>query len=355
MRKIVAAVGTIIGFIALASFTIFFVMSPPASGVDLPADSLTANIALNAPGGAPALTPPPVTPDLAATTSAPASTPAEEPSTTPSPVPTPALNPAPSPTATPTPVPTPAPTPAEPAIFSPVVLTENSDTPPLATTTITVSATPPPPPPSSEPAAPQGTGANLALPYRESNFAGDANWQTTWGAETVTNEGSLQLAAGANSIGGAVYLKNDPLWTNYAMNAVVDLAGGQTFGLMADYHDASNYILCEYTASPGTVNVQFDQFTDGYKTALTPRVAIPWGNASGTAEDSTSPDLNVAIAVHGVYGSCSLNGQLVSNEGAGPGKVPMSQSGSGTIGFTVSDPTPGTSRLTVKSVSVAAD
>ena len=132
---------------------------------------------------------------------------------------------------------------------------------------------------------------------------------TTW-------SGAMDLSAGLGSTGGAVYLKNSAAWTNYAMTAAVDWLSGQTIGLMADYSDASNYILCGYTKTgSSTVVEQLFQYRDGNEVPLSPAATVPRDDGSST--------ISLSIEVSGVYGTCLLDGQSVSNSGIGPGRAAM--------------------------------
>ena len=331
MKKVLAALGATAGFIGLASFAIFFVETVGSGNFSwptLPAGNLTADISANVPQGTVA-TPPTDVPDA--------------------PAPPPLIAPvADTVTAEPlvqAPTPTPLPPPAP-------VLTAIGDTSPAtsteATATIEVTTTTPTPPPTplsiQEPQI-AGSGDDLSLPYDESNFRGDQNWQATWGTLGTTWSGAMSLAAGAGTTGGAVYLKNSGSWSAYTLNATIDWTQGVTFGLMADYQDASNYVLCEFTKTgPGIITVKLKQYLGGAESDLTQGTAVTW--------DGTATGIPVSMKVSGIYGTCSFNGTSVTNT-AGPGNSPIGVAPQGSIGFTVNDPTPGTAGIIVDSVAVA--
>ena len=348
MKKIFGPIAAVIGFAAIASFILFVEMSPStlngaslfASLVPQNSPNLTADISSVFPGGesaAPDAAPvdqnevPPAQPASEETIIAVSSTPISTP----------------PPTSTSLSTPT--------SSFAVVMPTStgiaSTDSPesatpdfPEATATISVTPTAPTPTEISQPLIDVATGTTSALPYNESNFSGDTNWQTTWGSLQITGGGYLELSASPNSIGGTVYLKNAQEWSSYAMDDVVDLESGQSFALIADYADASNYVACEYTKTDtNTLAVQLVQYAHSYRIPLTSAVTLTSGAAV---------DLDVGIQTQGIYGSCALDGETITNQGMGPGRIPMASSWNGGIGFSVNDPTVGTSRLIVKSVSV---
>lgn len=186
----------------------------------------------------------------------------------------------------------------------------------------------------------------LALPYTESNFTNNENWLATWGTMTVTQKGFLHLTANGDSTGGAAYLNDSGSWTNYTFAATLDWQGGKIFGLMANYRDASNYILCEFRrADSGGVTMQLKEYRGGREMALTPLTAA-------STESPMGSDITASIAVNGIYGTCSFNGQTVSNSAAGPGVSSMASSTNGAIGFAAHDPNPGASDMVIKYVRV---
>ncbi len=371
MKKVLAALVAVFGFLGLTTLVLFFAMAPSVSfptlslrGFSFPeAGNLTADIAANlgaAPAGSapaaekqaaivavgfPAV--PPATPAAGAVAS----------ETTPAPG---TIVEAPRPTVS-------APGGKNPqgsvpaAIPSSTTASDTQTTPPpelpVASSTITVTPAAIAPPLLSPPVPrpyngqpPNASAALLPLPFGESDFTGDARWQTAWGKLDVAG-GALELSAGANSFGGAAYL-NAPgamAWTDYSMNAALTLDAGSFFALMADYADASDYVACEYTANAasGTISMQLAQYVKGYRTPLSSPAAIPWSGSASTA-------LSASIAANGIYGTCGLDGATVTNEGMGAGRAPMSPHGGGTIGFSVNDPRPATSAITIRSFAVAA-
>ena len=343
MKKALGAIAATLGFLGLASFILFFVMSPDQTF--LSGTSLTADISANFFGNSSAPAP---TGDGQATDANTANTPS-------------------APTATSTDnsqINAPTPSASVPILATDTIATSTitpeaafeildnnnavtSTDLPAATATITVTPTVPPPPISLLQTTQNVSGDTSQLPYSEFNFTGDTDWESTWGILNITNSGYLQLSAGANSFGGAVYLKNGARWENYSMNATLDPIAGKTFGLMANYVDASNYVLCEYTVTSGdTATMQLAQYVKGYKIILFPSVLAAW-NGYGT-------DINASIEISGVYSTCSFQNETISNEGIGAGKSAMSSPGSGTVGITINDSSPNVGQVIVKSVTVNA-
>ncbi|HUZ92501.1 MAG TPA: hypothetical protein VNG29_00690 [Candidatus Paceibacterota bacterium] len=353
MKRVFVAIGAVAGFLGLAALFIFFIETTGGIGPALPVGSLAADLSARySTSGAQ----PVQSNQLAdigaiansdgtgATTATGVSTGISQIDTSASPPETQAATSTPTPdeTATVSP-PAPGPSPEQNPESTPVGRPDPGNIP-VATTTITVTATAAPPLSRETPQKTPVAGG-IPLPYRESNFSGDQNWQTTWGAVHTTWSGSLDLSTGAGSLGGAVYLKNVSNWTNYALNAALDWIGGNTFGLMADYNDASNYVLCEYikTASD-TVSMRLAEYLNGGEIFLSPETPVAW-NGSGS-------NLAVTMSVNGIYGGCSFNGQSISSATIAPGYSGMSRPGSGSIGFVVHAPSPGTGQIIVKQVSV---
>ncbi len=132
------------------------------------------------------------------------------------------------------------------------------------------------------------------------------------------------------------------------MSATVDWTAGKTFGLMADYRDASNYVLCVFERTdPTTVAMRLAEFRGGSETFLTPEQTVSWSGGPET-------DVTASMKVTGVYGTCSFAGTSVSNDEIGAGNTAMSSIQNGSIGFTVSDPSPNVSQVIIKSVAVTS-
>jgi hypothetical protein len=352
MKKILASLGTIFGFFGLAMAAIFFMETTANTNYALPHGNLTADISANNTVDAVNAAPPDQSPDANANANPGTSTDAmtvSNPSTQASQADTSVslpLRPEPKEASLPT-------------LSAPMIAASTSIAPTYAdnvpvistaaTATITVTPVAPlylPSPQQKNPREPVSGG--LALPYDESVFRGDHEWQITWGTMNTTWSDFMDLSAGAESTGGAVYLKNSANWTNYTMSAALDWVGGRTVGLMADYDDASNYVLCEYAKTdPGTITMRLLQYVNGNEVFLSPGAPISW--------DGGGSDLSLSIEVDGIYGTCSFNGQTISNNMIGPGTSVMNFQGIGGIGFTVSDPFPNASEIVVKHVSVIGE
>lgn len=368
MKKAFAVVGGILAFAGAATMVIFFVETTTLPNPSVPPGNLSADIAANVPtnqlADASANTDPNAeitaaafdTPtDASADASSSLDTPTSSDNAIATTTTAPA-EPAPAPvTSAPTPTPAPAAItpPPNPTALQPTFAENTPATSTVATATITVTPTAPAPPPippapqpSAQPVTPRVVAAgDLSLPYNEASFAGDNNWQNVWGVTNTTFSGYLDLSAGPASTGGAVYLKNADGWANYTMSATLDWLNGDMIDLLANYNGASNDVACEYTkTAPGVVTMQFVQYVNGNEIFLSPGAAIDW--------NGTASDLALSIKVDGVHGACSFNGQSISNDSIGPGISAMNAPGSGGVGFSVSDPTPDTSEIIVKQVSV---
>ena len=291
MKKVIGTIGAIVGFLGLAAIAVFFMEATTGTGYALlPGDLLADLSALRTHA-----TPTNQLADVNAVMNADAGTSTADngvvlaSSTTDLQT---AISPSSSATQTPssptdnTPV-IAVPQPATPTLFNDAPVT--SPDLPEATATITVTPTAPAIPPPPGPITTQAPSDDaLALPYSESILPIDTNWQTTWGTATMTGTGAMQLSAAADSIGGAIYLKNSAGWANYTMNAMLNWSASQTFGLVADYRNASDYVVCEYTkAGSYVLNVQLLQYAAGNEIALTPATPVASGRA--TARISPSP------------------------------------------------------------------
>ncbi len=131
------------------------------------------------------------------------------------------------------------------------------------------------------------------------------------------------------------------------MTAPIEWASGSSFGLMAAYRNASNYVMCEYTPSGNGVSVRALQYINGYRIPLSPAITIGKGS-------STAGPMDTGISIRGVYVTCSLNGGSVSNEGVGAGKTAMTSPQNGGIGFSIYGTTAATAKMIIDSVSVIA-
>jgi hypothetical protein len=351
MKKILGTLATIFGFFGLAVVAIFFAETNTGGVVNVNGPSLTADISANVDPGAAAVDTSSA-PVAASTIEVPlpaSSTEVDDaPVITPAtPVPVTVLPPAP-PLVTATPAPTLPPVPLEiptdPDGQESIIPTST-----IATATITVTPTAPRGPSSDLPSAPSSSApAGLQLPYDASNFSGDGNWQTTWGSMQTTWAGFMDFSTGANSTGGSLFLKSSETWKNYKMSATLDWMSGKTIGIMGNYIDANDYVLCQYSKeSAGMVTMQLLQYLNGGEIILSPTSTVALG--------SEGQDVELSIDLKGTYGTCSFNGGTISNTGIGPGRTPMKFSGSGGIGFTLSDPVPDAGEMIVKSVSVVGE
>ncbi len=357
MKKVLGTIATILGFTALSTLVLFFAMSPPENILAFlirgpHTNGFTADIAQNltgipqetpsaasapAPGGtstAPATTGIPslsrgtITPPAATETPSAAASIPEKPS----------VRSAASKTVS-------TPQPAQPIQPTQTILTPPAPPSlPLATATVTVTPQAPTPPGLLTANSPMvsPSGETLPLPYMETDFSNDVGWQTTWGTAAASGSKGLRLSAGSNSLGAGTYLKNSLGWTDYAVTAIIDWIGGSSFGVMAAYRNASNYVMCEYAPSRSGTSVQALQYINGYRIPLSPASTIGTGPNAGP--------MDAGISIQGLYVTCSLNGSSVSNEGIGAGKTAMNAPQSGGIGFSVYGDSAGAAGMIVNSV-----
>lgn len=342
MKKILTSLAATFGFMGLTALVLFLFEATGTGTLNLPTGSLTANIVSNSPIDAP-----PAANGISQNQAAPpVQAPAE--ASVPATAPTPREAPIEVVTPAATPAPDPAPAAPPPKTLAPLADAGSAVTSTDATTSITVTTTAPPIPPTPpQIPAPVPDPAALVLPYAIADFHGDTNWKTSWGATNVTWSGALDLTAGPGSTGGAVYLQNANHWTNYELDGTIDWTAGKTFGLMANYRDASNYVLCKFErADQTTVTMRLEEYRNGVEIFLTPIADVAWNGGPET-------DVLASMKVGGLYGTCSFAGASISNATIGPGNSAMTSAGNGSIGFLATDPAPQVSQIIIKEIKVS--
>lgn len=271
-------------------------------------------------------------PTITASTTAPSTTivtttPVSKPKPKPVPV---VVKPEPTSTPAPAPVPTPIPTQVPPST-------------PIPTKPVPVpDSTPPAQPTSTTPIVP-------ALPYAQSDFTGDKNWSAPWGTMTITSAGSIDMLPKINGTGATVVLKNPLNWSNYTLRANVNWVSGETFGLVADYKDGSDYVECEYDETdPDSIIITLKQYTKGVQTNLAQSGEFIWN-------DTVRSSVNVSMVVNAGYATCGFDGHSFSNIIPTPGRYLIGGTQTGAVGVTMWDPSPNTAEVIVNSIKVTSN
>jgi hypothetical protein len=179
----------------------------------------------------------------------------------------------------------------------------------------------------------------LNLPYKETNFTGDTNWERTWGATTVDPLGAMDIGAAATTTGGGVVLGGSSLWTDYTFTADLDWVKGETFTMTARYNGDPNNVYCDFNQG-GQIDI--DRVSNG------DQQLIGEGTVTGF---SPSADVQAYIEVEGSHVQCGLNGSVIDdNLYAGlPGQLL-----GGGVGISTWDPTNNNSEIIVKSVNITS-
>lgn len=229
--------------------------------------------------------------------------------------------------------------------------------PPPATAITQVSAPLPPPlrgvfaASSSRPVAvskkpPPSVAIARPLPYSVGTFGNDFTdgdgWINLIG--TVSQKGGvLTISADASTTAGGALLNGSSDWSDYTFQTTLDWVRGETFGLMADYVDPKNFLVCEFDErNVGTIEVSFEKHVNGVVTSLATNNVINYEQMGGD-------DIMAAIEVHDNVGTCSFNNQTVSSVFD---LDVATSSQKGEIGFTTWDPQMNNSEIIVHTVGV---
>jgi hypothetical protein len=175
---------------------------------------------------------------------------------------------------------------------------------------------------------------HLTIPYTEKSFAGDPNWQRTWGHAEVGSSGFLEIGANPTSTGGGAYLLGSSGWDNYLFVATIDWMKGSTFTLIADDSGGGNDVKCVFD-NGGDISI--------YRS---------WSNGDDQLIGHENPqnltisgDTQAFIQVDGDHVHCGIGKGVASS-------YLSSQSTGGGIGFDAWDPNRNNSEVIVKSISV---
>jgi peptidoglycan/xylan/chitin deacetylase (PgdA/CDA1 family) len=181
------------------------------------------------------------------------------------------------------------------------------------------------------------SSVHLSLPYQETNFSNDPNWEKSWGVLAVDQSNFLDIGANASTTGGGALLAGSSAWTNYIFTATLDWVKGQTLSLLARYNDNNDDVSCEFD---NTGSIRIYRLSGGQQVVL----------GQGTAPSfSTLNDVTVSIQVNDGHVQCGLDSSIVPdyiNWGMPPQLL------QGGIGFDTWDPQANNSQIIVKQVSV---
>jgi len=220
------------------------------------------------------------------------------------------------------------PAPSEASLQSPIVAAPAPTSTPVSVASSTATSTP-----------------GLSIPYVANNFAGDKNWQRTWGTKNVSSSTFMLLAANALTSGASTILANTENWTDYQFNTTFDWIKGQEVGLIGRYVDDKNYLSCEFedTSQFGGsgVTMKLVQDINGHQETLETGGAP---NYKGIGANG----IKAYIRVYEPYATCSFNGQTLPEYDMTIYPPPME----GSIGFTIWDPSLDNSGIVVKNVDV---
>ena len=188
----------------------------------------------------------------------------------------------------------------------------------------------------------------LEIPYSETNFTDDTNWQKTWGVMATDTSNFMDIESAADTSGGSAVLNNTDNWINYRVSATLDWLKGETFMIIGRYADSGDYVACNLVRDPnnaGAVMIELEKFVNGNEATLQ------------TGEDTNFPhegnaNIAVSLSLQDSQATCSFDGHLVSNAVSGSYGVSPTP---GTIGFSTWDPTLGNTEIVVKNISVTSN
>lgn len=173
-------------------------------------------------------------------------------------------------------------------------------------------------------------GEAKALPYTADSFGPD--WQANWGG--VTQGSSLALHAASDTTGAAAFLDGTESWRNYVASATFTLTQG-TVSLVARHTEtAAPYAVCAFSGD----HIYLEEHTGDTQTTLAKAAYAP---------PVLPATYRVSMSVAGNEVSCRAYGVAVS--AAVPGLA-----GTGGVGVSIWDPSPGTASATLTSYSASA-
>jgi hypothetical protein len=146
----------------------------------------------------------------------------------------------------------------------------------------------------------------LALPYTVMNINDMSPWERSWGAVAIqpSADGAttvLSIGATSSTTGGEAFLLHSDAWTNYMATVALTWPKGETFTLVARYHEGKNNVSCEFLNTGG---IFINSTIDGRRTLL--------GQGMVNGFNRTQP-ITASIQVNGDRVQCGLNGSIVND------------------------------------------
>ena len=148
----------------------------------------------------------------------------------------------------------------DPSINSQIVI-NNLQVAPLTADDITV----PLPAPQGGSSGLAASSIHLTLPYSETNFSNDPDWEKSWGTMSVDPSNFLDIGANASTTGGGVSLIGLGAWTNYTFSTIFTWVKGQTVSLIARSSDNRDDLYCEFDNDGG---IDVYRLSGGQKVSL---------------------------------------------------------------------------------------
>ncbi len=116
---------------------------------------------------------------------------------------------------------------------------------------------------------------------------------------------------------------------------------------MARYADENNYVICQFAQrAAGDVYVSLQQYDNGIATERAKGDVVNYDQLGGA-------DITAAVQVWGNQAACAFNDHMISTVLANNPLV--NPPAHGQVGFSVWDPTKGTSEIIVKTAAVTTD
>lgn len=190
--------------------------------------------------------------------------------------------------------------------------------------------------------------AKLEMPYLQTNFTHDPNWQGTWGVTKVDGANSLEIGSATSTSGGSAILFNTDQWNNYTFTATLDWTKGETFMLMGRYANSENYVACNFIHDPNNptgVIISVEKFMNGNETTLQ-------SGEDNTFLPADNSNIAASLYIQDETVTCSLNNHVISSASANFSGVPMAP---GSVGFSTWDPNLDNTLIVVKKVSVKSN
>jgi hypothetical protein len=175
-------------------------------------------------------------------------------------------------------------------------------------------------------------GQHKELPYAD-NFQNDMGWLKNWGKFEI-KDNNLILST-SSSTGALIFLDGTYLWENYISSATVNIQKGQTISLLALYHDADNYLSCNFNEEGITINERIDGEDNNVLTL------------NEDINNLKNQDIQIGISVSNNRVRCLMN----NSEIIGASYLDF-KSKQGGIGFKIWDSQPENGELVIKDLNI---